>query len=166
MERSAREARPLGGAEQAGSPVAPERIVVGLDGSEGSKEALRFAVGEARLRGAAVEVVHCWRLPSFGQAGTYIPLDAVEAVKDEAERLADHTVKEVLGGDPPVPVVVRTFDGAPAEVLVDVSEGASMLVVGTRGRGGFRGLLLGSVSQQVSHHASCPVVTVPERRSS
>ena len=133
-------------------------IVVGIDGSEGSLAALRWAGREARRRGASLRVVTAWQvsavstIPTFGVGE---PVD--EVLADLGEGLARTLAEEGLD-DVAEPVVV---EGHPAEALVEASEGADMVVVGSRGHGGFSGLLLGSVSQHVSHHARVPVVVVP-----
>ena len=139
-------------------------IVAGVDGSEGSKEALRFALAEATLRGATVRAVHAWSLPiAFG--GPYMPpqpYDGTE-LQDQARASLDADVDEVLREGSPVDVERVVERGSPADVLVHAAEGADMLVVGSRGHGGFAGLLLGSVSQQCAQHAPCAVVIVRQR---
>ena len=137
-------------------------IVVGVDGSEESKQALRWALGEARLRGARVVALRAWIYPTLA-AGGLIPVatDLFEQLaQNEAKELAA-TVEEVTAGEADVAVDQVVVEDAPARALVAASEDAELLVVGTRGHGGFSGLLLGSVSQQSAHHASCPVVIVP-----
>ena len=137
------------------------RIVVGVDGSTSAKTALRWALDEARLRGASLRVVYSWKMPIYvgnGFAPVSIP-DPDEFRQVAAQRL-DAIVYEVTAGATDVRIEQKTVEGAAAEVLVDESEGADLLVVGSRGHGGFAGLLLGSVSQQCATHASCPVVIV------
>lgn len=140
-----------------------ERIVVGIDGSEGAATALAWAVEEAARRGATVEAVHAWSVP-FVEPYPY----AASAFEPEVFEAAARTVlDEAVAGvdnDAGVPIEKVPRCGTPALVLIDAAKGAELLVVGSRGRGGFSGLLLGSVSQQVSHHASCPVVIVPDHR--
>jgi nucleotide-binding universal stress UspA family protein len=138
-----------------------QTIVVGVDGSHGAEAALRFAVGEARLRGATLRAVHAWTLPpvlaTSGMAPPRTP-GYLEQLAADAERLLDRALGEITNGGPHVErVVVR---GAPVRVLLEAAEGADLLVVGSRGRGGFAGLLLGSVSQQCAQHAPCPIVIV------
>ena len=136
-------------------------IVVGVDGSEGSRDALRWALAEAGLRGATVRAIHAWSLPvAFG--GPTMPPQAFDPseVHDHAQRSLDAAVDEVAGSSPSVAVERVVEQGAAADVLVQAAEHADLLVVGSRGRGGFAGLLLGSVSQQCAHHAACPVVIV------
>lgn len=143
------------------------RIVVGVDGSRSSGDALRWAMGEARLRGATVDAVHVWRYPPV----TYVPgiVDAPVFAHDDLEAQAgavlDRAVDAVLAaGDDGAPVVERVvLEGPTAERLCQWSRHAELLVVGHRGRGGFTGLLLGSVAQQCSSHAACPVVVVRPR---
>lgn len=140
-------------------------VVVGVDSSEGAKEALRFALEEAKLRGATVRAVYAWQfVPTgavLGDAG-YAPVMDVDpsAVRQAAAAALERTVAEVAGGRDDVAVDQRVVEGPAAGTLVEESKGADMLVVGSRGHGGFTGLLLGSVSQQVAHHATCPVVIV------
>lgn len=137
-----------------------ERIVVGVDGSDHSRTALEWAVGEARLRGAQLDVVHVWLLPAYAYGAGLampVPIDRGELQQD-AEELLDRIVDSV--DTTGVEVNRIAMEGTAARCLVEVAQGASLLVVGSRGRGGFTGLLLGSVSQQVAHHAPCPVVIV------
>jgi nucleotide-binding universal stress UspA family protein len=146
-------------------------IVVGLDGSEGSLEAMRFALEEARVRGARVRAVHAWQAPLFQAAPDPFLLEVpsmsadpnmLELVETGAGRLLDDAIDKATGGkDPGVEIERLVVDGAAAASLIETAEGADLLVVGTRGHGGFRGLLLGSVSQQCVHHAPCPIVIVP-----
>jgi nucleotide-binding universal stress UspA family protein len=156
--------------------LAVSLIVVGVDGSQESKNALRWAVAEAGLRGAELRVIHAydfqptWRHFPYGEAMTReqvalvqesIQREAAEA-RQHAEGLLASAVDEVSDGSVKVQTVVLQ-DHHPAEALVNQSKDADMLVVGSRGRGGFTGLVLGSVSQQCLHHASCPVVVVRPR---
>jgi nucleotide-binding universal stress UspA family protein len=137
------------------------KIVVGIDGSDESKDALRWAIEEARLRSAEVVAVHAWESPpTVMQPGPAPGFDYVAVdpqVREAVERHAWAVVEEVAGkgGVPVEPVAV---EGPPASALVDAAQDADLLVVGSRGRGGFASLVLGSVSQQVAHHAPCPVL--------
>lgn len=139
-------------------------IVVGVDGSDSAQEALRFAVQEARLRGAGVRAVMGVYLittayggmSGWGPGGT--GLDPTE-LEENARAALDRAV-DALGEQGDVEVERVVDFGQPAQVLVDEARGADLLVVGSRGHGGFAGLLLGSVSHQCSMHASCPVVIV------
>ena len=143
--------------------MAANRIVVGVEGSDGSRAALRWAIDEARVRSSTVVVVTAY-LPTYVPAAPdygYVPLDAPDLL-DEVRKMQDEVVAEALArdGGPPVPLEQQLLKGRAAETLITASQGASLLVVGNRGRGGFRGLLLGSVSQHTAHHAGCPVVIV------
>jgi nucleotide-binding universal stress UspA family protein len=136
-----------------------ERIVVGVDGSEGSARALRWAADEAALRGARLEVIHTYEaaghLYSVGSATQAERL--VNAAYEAARELVDGMAITVED----VEVLPRAIESLnPAETLIDESRGATMLVVSSRGRGTFRSLLLGSVSQQCAQHAECPVVII------
>ncbi|MBW5480544.1 universal stress protein [Streptomyces bambusae] len=133
-------------------------MVVGIDGSPSSQAALRWAVRYAGLVGGKVEAVTAWEVP--GEASWSAP--AVDATFDEeqAERLLVDEVRTVLGEDGASLVHEKLVHGHPAQVLVEAAEGADVLVVGSRGRGGFRRALLGSVGQQVALHAPCPVTIV------
>jgi nucleotide-binding universal stress UspA family protein len=137
------------------------RIVVGVDGSAASVQALRWAVGQAGLTGAKVQAVLTWTPP--GQVGfdIYVPVVDWAAL---GRRILDTALEEAGDGTPPdVEPVLR--QGHPAQVLVELSAGAQLLVVGSRGHGGFAGLLLGSVSEHVIAHASCPVLVVRAQES-
>jgi nucleotide-binding universal stress UspA family protein len=139
-------------------------VVVGVDSSEGARQALVFALEEARLRNATLRAVYAWSFRAVAtSAGMFEPpveFDFAELQKDNEELLAD-VVKQVAGEKPEVDIVENVVEGPAAQVLVEESKGADLLVVGSRGHGGFTGLLLGSVSQQVAHHAHCPVAIVP-----
>ena len=136
-------------------------IVVGVDGSPSSRKALVWAAAEAADHSADLVVLNVWEhtlLPPSGSVSVserYVP----DPSQRTAEDLVDE-IKQALGEDPPVPVQPRVKQGNPAKVLIEESEGADLLVVGTRGHGGFRGLVLGSVSQHVAAYAECPVTVV------
>ena len=149
------------------------RIVVGVDGSEESAEALAWAVGQGRLTGAVVEVVYAYDYSPSWQLYGYEGLSVAEVemaareeetVEREAVEFAHGLVEKMISdlgdvADVTVePMVVN--DRRPASALLRVSEDADLLVLGSRGRGGFAGLLLGSVSQQCASHATCPVVII------
>ena len=142
-------------------------IVVGVDHSPGAKEALRFAAEEARLRGATIHAVHAWQYGYIGYVGPEgnVPLVGadIEQLRAAAEAALEASVREALP-DTDVEIKLQAIQGTPAGVLVEESRNADLLVVGSRGHGGFVGLLLGSVSQQCAHHAACPVVIVHPRR--
>jgi len=139
------------------------RIVVGIDGSPESMLALRWALAEAKLRGVALRVVHTWAYPYIAAGPALDPVLDADII-DNAERVAEGVARSQLDelGDARVGVDIERsiVEGAPAPALLEAAEGADLLVVGSRGRGGFTGLLLGSVSQQCAHHAPCPVVIV------
>jgi nucleotide-binding universal stress UspA family protein len=139
-------------------------IVVGVDGSTSSRDAIRWAVDEARLRKTKVEAVYAWQSPLV-VGFQYIPSDLIDpdALDRHAQEIVDAAVAEV--GDPSdVEIETRAVEGLPARVLLAASSEADLLVLGSRGRGGFSELLLGSVGQQCVHHAVCPVVIVrPDR---
>ena len=138
------------------------RIVVGVDGSPASADALAWAVRMARLAGGQVEALSAWEYPSmygggFG-SGYNFPTEADWA--GGRQKALDATIAEVLGDEHDV-VTTRVVEGHPARVLRDAATGADLLVVGSSGHGGFSGLLLGSVSLHLVAHAPCPVVIVP-----
>jgi nucleotide-binding universal stress UspA family protein len=142
-------------------------IVVGVDHSEGAKEALRFAYEEARLRETPLRAVHAWRLGYIGAPGIESSVPVLGAELSEHSAVADAalaaTVLETIPDVGEVTIERRVAEGAAAAVLVEESREADLLVVGSRGHGGFAQLLLGSVSQQCAHHAECPVVIVHPR---
>ena len=139
-------------------------IVVGVDSSDGAKEALRFALEEAKLRQATLRVVHAWQFGYIGVSGIegFSPVVGGDLgeLRRTAEVALDATLHEVVPDSDGIEIERLVVEGAPATVLVDESRHADLLVVGSRGHGGFAGLLLGSVSQQCAHHAACPVVIV------
>jgi nucleotide-binding universal stress UspA family protein len=139
-------------------------IVVGVDHSAGAREALRFGLTEAQLRGARLSAIHTWQPPysgaGFGFTEGAYRADELSDLRSAAEAALDATIEEAIPDAGEVEIERRVIEGAPAGVLVEQSRGAEILVVGSRGLGGFRGLLLGSVSQQCAHHAACPVVIV------
>ncbi|MFI6417425.1 universal stress protein [Streptomyces sp. NPDC050842] len=140
------------------TPVRTRRVVVGVDGSPASHEALRWAVRHARLIGATVDAVGAYDLP--GAAGWSAPAVDAEFDASEARQALTDEIGKVLAGVDDVPLKEHLVRGNPATALIKASDGAEVLVVGSRGRGGFASLLLGSVSQQCATHASCPVVIV------
>lgn len=143
-----------------------QRIVVGVDGSQGARRALEWAVAEAKLRDAYLVVVHAWLEPAAVAVGSVISAGGVEPelFEETAERTIADVVASVDTTDLPQGYETSVVAGAPARALIDAAHDADLLVVGSRGLGGFTGLLLGSVSQQVAHHATCPVTIVPSHR--
>jgi nucleotide-binding universal stress UspA family protein len=139
-------------------------IVAGVDNSDGAKAALVFAHEEARLREATLRAVHAWQFGYIGYAGFGGTMPAVggdiRELRAAAAAALDATVREALPDAGDVKIEQRVVEGTPGAVLVDESRDADLLVVGSRGHGGFAQLLLGSVSQQCAHHAACPVVIV------
>ena len=140
------------------------RIVVGVDGSEGSKRALEWAAREARLRGDPLEIVLAW-LPSLsiyaGAGWSVVDNEMFEGLLESARERLERTCESVAPALEGLEVESRVVEGQAAGTLMDAAAGADLLVVGTRGHGGFAGLLLGSVSAQCAHHSPCPVVIVP-----
>lgn len=140
-------------------------IIVGMDGSSHSRKALEWAVREAGIRHAPLTVltVHQAVVGYYGGAVTY-PGDAELTEKArEAARKETGEVLDSLGDEAPRPqqVTVVSVNGLPAEEILGAASDADMVVLGSRGAGGFKHLLMGSVSSQVTHHARCPVVVVP-----
>jgi nucleotide-binding universal stress UspA family protein len=139
-----------------------QRIVVGVDGSASSIEGLQWARRIATATGSAIEAVTAWELPNAFGVG-YLPGD-YEPDKD-AEVTLTETIDQVFGADRPTDLRLVVKEGNAAKVLLDQSVGAQMLIVGSRGHGGFVGLLLGSVSATCAEHATCPVLVVHGERS-
>ena len=134
----------------------PFVIVVGVDGSPASQAALDWGMEEARLRKGQVIVLASWAYPyvtdAAGQAWDYTGFERdARLILDGELRRAD---------DPAVPVTGRLVEGNPVAALVEASREADLLIVGSRGLGGFSGMLLGSVSAQLAHHARCPVLII------
>jgi nucleotide-binding universal stress UspA family protein len=130
-------------------------VVVGVDGSEQSHQALRWAAKIADDFDARLDAVAAWQYPvPFGWAmPNWDP-------RTDMEKLLSNAVDTALGAQRPADMRLRVCEGNPAHVLLEESAGALMLVVGSRGHGGFAGLLLGSVSAALAEHASCPVLVV------
>jgi len=137
--------------------VRPPRIVVGIDGSDSSVQALRWAAGIATAAGARVEAVGAWSFPA-GYGWATVPVEWHPA--DDIATVLAGSFKTVFGTTEPDNAVALTREGGAARVLLEQSAGAALLVVGSRGHGGFAGLLLGSVSAAVAEHATCPVLVV------
>ncbi|MFY1671445.1 universal stress protein [Plantactinospora sp. WMMB334] len=144
------------GQERPGGPV-----VVGVDGSEVSERAVAFAFDEAARRGVPLVAAHAWRYPTSTAPGDMLPLVYDRDVPGTDEEVV--LAQSIAGWReryPEVSVIRRLRHGRPGSVLIEESAEAGLLVVGSRGRGGFTGLLLGSVSHAALHHAACPVAVV------
>jgi nucleotide-binding universal stress UspA family protein len=135
-------------------------IVVGVDGSKPAEAALELAAEEAFLRGARLVIVFAWDIPAAINSSAVYLSETFEGLRADAESLVQAAVARVTDLQPRVTCEGKSIEGQPASVLLKEAEQADMIVVGSRGRGGFSSLLLGSVSQQVVHHAPCPVVIV------
>lgn len=152
-------------------------IVVGIDGSAGSDAALQWALAEARLRGSSLRVVHAYQPPLLpltdvglgaagGAAAPAVRTEDVDKLRRAAERQARSLIADALeradgGSTDGLEIERAAVEGPAAQVLIESARGAELLVVGSRGRGGFLGLLLGSVSHQCAHHPPCPVAILP-----
>jgi nucleotide-binding universal stress UspA family protein len=135
----------------------PARLVVGVDGSTQSRQALRWAAHIAGMTHAPLLAVAAWEVPAtLGWAAWPQGWDPAR----EAEQALINTVDEVFGTDRPKQLQLTVREGGAAKILVEESKGAMMVIVGSRGLGGFIGLLQGSVSAGVAEHASCPVLVV------
>ena len=140
-----------------------EAIVVGVDGSEGGAAALEFAASEAAFRGALLRIVSAWEVPAAVYAADFAPsVDPTtwDAFRVRAQRVADDALASVKELHPSLQGEALAVQGQPADALLEQGADATLIVVGRRGLGGFGSLLLGSVSQQVVQHATCPVVVV------
>jgi nucleotide-binding universal stress UspA family protein len=147
-------------------------VVVGVDGSDGAHEALRWAAAEARLRRTRLRVVNAWTFgfpgaggggygyPYIGGSVETLPGSGFNDLRHAAEQLLDQVIAEAGADAQGLEIERQVLEGGAVEVLVNAVTDGDLLVVGSRGHGGFAGLLLGSVSQQCAHHAPCPVVIV------
>jgi nucleotide-binding universal stress UspA family protein len=139
-------------------------ITVGIDGSAHSTRALEWAIKEAAIRHAPVTVLTVHTVPMSGWTGNPITLPQDAEDQEKAQQAAEElTLKATsqLGAAQPSSVTVRAISGFPVQELIEASRTADLMVVGSRGAGGFARLMIGSVSSQVVHHAHCPVVVVP-----
>ena len=139
-------------------------IVVGIDGSNHSHRALEWAIREAAVRHEPLTVltvqqtvIGYWGYPLLYPGDE----DLVERARTMAQEETDSALEKAGTGSRPPSVTTQAVSGLPADELIQAAEGADMLVVGSRGTGGFKQLVLGSVSTQVTHHARCPVVVIP-----
>jgi nucleotide-binding universal stress UspA family protein len=135
-----------------------KRIVVGIDGSEPSQLALRWAAEEAKLRGTPLHIVHSWEFPPMPQSIEALERAASRDLAESSHEVLAQAAASVAGAG--LEITTELSNELPARALIGESKEAEMLVVGSRGRGGFKGLLLGSVSQQCANHAACPIVIV------
>lgn len=142
-------------------------ITVGVDGSSGARQALEWAMEEAAAHDAPLTVLTVHVVATDGWTGKPIILPADQPELEKTRHAGEEAVAEVashLGESRPASVTIRAVNGIPAQELINASRDADLLVVGSRGTGGFARLLLGSVSSQVVHHAHCPVVVVRENQ--
>lgn len=135
-----------------------DKVVVGVDGSAGSRASLRWGVEAAERWGVPLVAIEAWEFsPLVFTADVPVQVDELRAT---VQRHLHEVVSQELGDQPAVPVEALVVEDAPVPALLSHVTADSLLVVGSRGRGGFTGLLLGSVSQQCANHAPCPVVVV------
>ncbi len=145
-------------------PEGVHRIVVGIDGSSTSIAALEWAAKQAELTGATLEVLMTWDWPlSFGWS---LPIPSGYNPGHDSARALDEVLEAVKKRHPGVAITTTVIEGHPAPLLVKASEGADLLVVGSRGHGEFVGMLLGSVSEHCVTNAHCPVLVLRDRSSS
>ena len=137
------------------------RIVVGVDGSRHSLVALEWACREAELRHDSLELVSAWSLSAVSSGGA--SQEVIEVLEAAAQGAVESGRQRASQLAPGIEVGTRVYRGQPARVLVERAEGADLLVVGSRGLGEFKALLLGSVSQECSQHSPVPVVIVRDR---
>jgi nucleotide-binding universal stress UspA family protein len=136
-------------------------VVVGVDGSKASAAAIEFAFDQAEALHAQVIALHAWTTPflTYADGASMLGFDA-DKVTTEMRLLVAESVAGPAAEHPDVSVTTELVSGSPAQALIRRSESADLVVVGSRGRGGFTGLLLGSVSQNVLHHSQCPIAIV------
>jgi nucleotide-binding universal stress UspA family protein len=137
-------------------------VVVGVDGSENGDVALRFAAEEAAMRGVRLRVVCAWEVPVTSTMSVGLVPGMFEEFRDEADAVVHEAIALVRDLEPSVSCEPRVVEGHAAAVLLEEAHEATLLVVGSRGRGEIAGMLLGSVSHQVLSHARCPVTAVPK----
>ncbi|MFE7524554.1 universal stress protein [Kitasatospora sp. NPDC057542] len=139
------------------------RIVVGVDGSPASEQALRWAIDYARAVGGTVHAIAAWEYPAFyGWAGQGVPTVETFNPEEIAGKTLSEAITKVAGDDAGVRITESVMPGNAARALLEAAKGAALIVVGSRGLGGFTGVLLGSVSRHLTEHAPCPVVVVRE----
>lgn len=140
-------------------------IIVGIDGSAHSRRALEWAIGEATIRHTPLTVLTVQQvITGYWGAPVIYPGDAdlTQFARKVAQEETDEALAELGAGSRPPSVTVLAVAGAPAEEILRLAKDADMIVLGSRGAGGFRKLLMGSVTTQVTHHAHCPVVVIPD----
>jgi nucleotide-binding universal stress UspA family protein len=142
-----------------------EIIVVGVDGSSGGNAALEYAAREAALKGALMRVVTAWSPPPLVVAGVAAESGFYDGPRSESRQhaaaVASEAVTRAKQMHPSLECEEKVVEGQPAKAIIEQAKDAALIVVGSRGHGGFSGHLLGSVSQQVVQHAHCPVVVIP-----
>jgi nucleotide-binding universal stress UspA family protein len=140
-----------------------KRIVAAVDGSECARTALKLAIEEAQLRSASLRIICAWQVPTAVYGGGFTPTigdRTLESLSGGAQQIVNEAVELVHRLDPDLPCEGDAVEGQAAQAILQAAQGASLIVVGNRGHGGFSSLLLGSVSHQVVHHATCPVMVV------
>jgi nucleotide-binding universal stress UspA family protein len=132
------------------------RVVVGVDGSDGADQALDFAMHDARRRGAILQVISAFGLPPVAEMATL----AMDPFEDASRQILNSALARVAEIEPSIVAKGESHFGNPEHILVEESKGAALLVVGSRGRGEFTSFVLGSVSEGCVHHATCPITVV------
>lgn len=133
------------------------RIIVGVDGSPSANKATEWAAQEADLRGATLELIHAWNYPNLGYGG-YVAV--LEDFEKDASTVLEAVTAAVREAHPTLILISTLVQGPTAQTIIDKASQADMVVVGSRGKGGFSGLLLGSVGQQLVHHCQAPIVII------
>lgn len=137
-----------------------DSIVVGVDGSAAALEAVRWAAGQARRRGLGLRVVHAWGMSGLYAGGTPLPASVFEVIEEEAKRVLGTALETARNAEPGLFVTGDLSHEPPVPHLAGLSRSASMIVLGSSGRGGFTGMLAGSTAVAVSAHARCPVAVI------
>lgn len=148
----------LGVGPEAADDGAMEKIIVGVDGSETARKALRWAINHASSDDTIV-VAHAWAIPAA--VGFEMPVASLADVEAAAHRLVDDLVTELDLGDDGPKIETKVVAGNAGTTLTELAADADLVVVGCRGFGGLKSMLLGSVSNYVVHHARCPVAVIP-----
>lgn len=137
------------------------KVIVGVDGSPSANTATAWAAQEAELRGASLELIHTWNYPNLGYGG-YVAV--LEDFEKDASAILDEIAQKVRDHHPSLTIISSLIQGPTAQSIIERAKEADMVVVGSRGKGGFTGLLLGSVGQQLVHHCPAPVVIIHHDR--